>query len=195
MARSLAIFLSLCFLSTAFVAAAWVMAYRLAAEHQRRPRLKWLSLWSSKGLLLPLAIWMVMNFGVSWTLQPFMPEIQAAKNTGGDWFVEFLRAVGEGFFIISSYWAALTLGWAITNAALRLEREQRSDFRALCLTCSIGLIVPAAVIFVLGGWPTIGLAATTILAPIAGYAPTILGAKRMPPMYSRAIARMKFGKY
>jgi hypothetical protein len=39
------------------------------------------------------------------------------------------------------------------------------------------------------------LAAIAILAPIAGYAPAITHAKKVPPMYARAVARMKFGKY
>jgi len=40
-----------------------------------------------------------------------------------------------------------------------------------------------------------GLAAIAILLPIAGYAPAILRRKRLPPIYARAIAKMKFGKY
>src|SRR5205807_1274110 len=31
--------------------------------------------------------------------------------------------------------------------------------------------------------------------PIAGYAPNILKTKKLPPMYARAVAKMKFGKY
>jgi len=47
----------------------------------------------------------------------------------------------------------------------------------------------------LGGWLTLGFAVTALLAPIAGYAPGILRSKRLPPLYARAVARMKFGKY
>src|SRR5262249_17477626 len=34
-----------------------------------------------------------------------------------------------------------------------------------------------------------------MLAPIAGYGPAIVHPKKMPPMYARAIAKTKFGKY
>jgi hypothetical protein len=34
-----------------------------------------------------------------------------------------------------------------------------------------------------------------ILAPLAGAAPAVLHIKKMPPMYARAVARIKFGKY
>jgi hypothetical protein len=41
----------------------------------------------------------------------------------------------------------------------------------------------------------LGLAGIALLAPMAGYAPGVLHLKKTPPMYARAIARMKFGKY
>jgi hypothetical protein len=47
----------------------------------------------------------------------------------------------------------------------------------------------------IGGWAGVGFALVLLTAPIAGYAPSILGRKKMTPMYSRAIAKMKFGKY
>jgi chromatin segregation and condensation protein Rec8/ScpA/Scc1 (kleisin family) len=57
------------------------------------------------------------------------------------------------------------------------------------------MALPAAVFLWLGGWLALGLAAMAVLAPIAGYAPVLLRPKRLPPLYARAIARMKFGKY
>ena len=41
----------------------------------------------------------------------------------------------------------------------------------------------------------LGLAGIALLAPMAGYGPSVLHAKKTPPMYARAVARMKFGKY
>ena len=40
-----------------------------------------------------------------------------------------------------------------------------------------------------------GFAASVILAPLVGYAPSVLKPRKAPPMYARAIARIKFGKY
>jgi hypothetical protein len=195
MPQALAIFVSLLFLSTVFVGTAWAMAYRITPEHRRPQCLRWLLHWCIRGLLVPLALWTFMNLGVSWSLQPFMPQVQAAQNTGGDWVAEFLRVLAAGLFISSSYWTAMTLGWSLVRASAGLEGEPRSDFKALCWTCSIGMSLPAVGIVFLGGWPVLGLAATAILSPIAGYAPTILRTRKMPPMYARAIAKMKFGKY
>jgi hypothetical protein len=47
----------------------------------------------------------------------------------------------------------------------------------------------------LGGLPLLGLAAMAVLLPMAAYGPAVLRPKKLPPMYARAIARMKFGKY
>src|ERR1051325_3068911 len=163
--QSLAIFIALFLLSTAFITAGWVMSSRLVAEHNRRRHQAWLLSWSIKGMVIPFALWVLVNIGLSWQLQPFMPAIQAARNAGGDWFSEFLRVVAIGLFIISSYWTALTLGWTLGRAGVGLSGDARSDFRSLCLTCFLAIIAPAIGIVVIGGWPLLGLAATAMLGP------------------------------
>jgi hypothetical protein len=75
------------------------------------------------------------------------------------------------------------------------EPEPRKDLRRLCLVCVIALALPAAIAFLLGGMPLLGFAALIILVPLAAYAPTNLAPRKVPPMYARAIARIKFGKY
>jgi hypothetical protein len=189
------IFLTLSFLSAMAVAAGWLLAEGLTPE-RRQPQLRRsLLIWSIKGLVVPLLIWALMNFGLSWSLQPFMPQIQAAKNSGSDWFPVYLRVMGTGLFVVSSYWTALTLGWVLVEAASGSEGEARQQLRALCLTCFIAIIVPAFLLVWFGGWTVLGLAGIALVAPMAGYAPNILKVKPPPPMYARAIARMKFGKY
>jgi hypothetical protein len=195
MERLIAIFIGLLFLSGVFVLMAVGIVYRLTPDYQRRRRRGWLLSWLLKGFFLPLALWAIMNLGVSWNLQPFIPEIQAAQQSGDPWIPEYLRVMGNGLFIVSSFWAALTLAWAILRAGTGLEKDARSDFRALCLTCTIGMFMPGIGIVYLGGVPVVGLAALGILVPIAAYAPHIVQTKKLPPMYGRAVAKMKFGKY
>ncbi|MGA2866124.1 MAG: tetratricopeptide repeat protein [Verrucomicrobiota bacterium] len=195
MGESLANFAAQCFLSAVFVGAAWVLAWRLTPEPDRPKSRRWLRDWSLKGLLLPFLLWAVMNLGVSWELQPFMPEIQAVQNKGGNWFPIYLRCLANGLFILSSYWAAVTLGWAVYRTSLGLQEQPRKNFKALCWTCFVGLLIPALVALLIGGWPVLGLAAAIILVPIAAYAPGILAPPKRPPLYTRAIGKMKFGKY
>ena len=85
MSRGSAIFISLSLLSAAFVISTWLMVVRLTPEYRQRDGLHWLITWSIKGLALPVALWAVLNVGLSWSLQPFMPEVQFAQNSGGKW--------------------------------------------------------------------------------------------------------------
>jgi hypothetical protein len=195
MGAAVAIFLAFLFLSSALVGMACVMAQRLTPEAKHAELRRWLISWSIKGLAVPMLIWAIMNFGISWRLQPFMPQVQAARNGGGPWFPDFVEVVGSGLFIVSSYWAAATLGWFLVGTARAVEPEPRKDFKAFCWTCFLGLMVPALVVLLVGGWPLLGLAAAVILGPMAGYAPSYVHPRKLPPIYARAIARMKFGKY
>jgi hypothetical protein len=196
MAPAVVLFLLLLTLSGGLVAATWVMAFRLASPSPGSPTpSSWLLSWSFKGLFAPLALWSLMNVGFSWALQPFMPQIQSAQNSGAGWFGEFLLVVAAGMFVVSSYWTALTLGWVLARAAAGLADEPLVDLKALCRTCLLGMLFPALIILLVGGWTALGLAAAVILAPMAGCAPGVLHKKKTPPMYARAIARVKFGKY
>lgn len=195
MTQVTAILLSLLFLSLLLVGGACGLGWRLTPEKGRRQYWRWLLVWSIKGLLLPSLIWALMNLGISWSLQPFMPEVQAAQNHGAGWFMVYLRVLVGGGFIVGSCWAAATLGWALARTGLATEGEARAHFKGLCWTGCLGMMVPALILLLVGGWPLFGMAAMAILVPIAGYAPGILHPAKSPPIYARAIARIKFGKY
>lgn len=195
MGGAVAIFLTLLFLSSGLVGVSCVMAQRLTPERRRAAVRRWLIPWGVKGLAVPSTLWALINLGLSWQLQPFMPQVQAARNSGGPWFPAFIEVFAGGLFIVSSYWTAVTLGWFLVSSARAADPEPRKDLKALCWTCLLGLGVPAAIVVLVGGWPMLGLAAVVVLGPMAGYAPSYLHTKKLPPVYARAIARMKFGKY
>lgn len=182
-------------LSASLVAAAWWLTLRLTPEQKRVRLAHWLANWSAKGLLAPLLLWALMNLGLSWNLQPFMPSVQAAQNSGRGWAQEYFYVVAIGGFVVASYWASLTLGWILASAAGSLEEEPRKQFKGLCLTCLLGLGIPAALLILIGGWDLLGAAGSLVVLPLAAYAPGVLNPAKLPPMYARAIARMKFGKY
>ncbi|HWW03405.1 MAG TPA: hypothetical protein VNZ64_27125 [Candidatus Acidoferrum sp.] len=186
------LFFGLC---AGMVAAAWVLTLRLTPERKRGRIARWLLSWSLKGLVAPLTIWALMNVGISWNLQPFMPEVQVAQNSGVGWAPEFLHVLANGLFILSSYWMTATLAWVLVSAGRAMDGEPRKDFKALCRICALGLSIPALVLLLLGGWLMLGVAGALLLVPMAGYAPALLNPQKLPPMYARAVARMKFGKY
>jgi hypothetical protein len=188
-------FILLLGLCACMVATAWVLTLRLTPELKRQRISRWLLSWSARGLLAPLATWALMNIGISWNLQPFMPSVQIAQNSGGGWATEFLRVLAAGLFFLSSYWMTATLAWVLVSAGRAMDREARKDFTALCRLCALGLSIPALILLLLGGWLMLGLAGALLVVPMACYAPTVINPQKLPPMYARAIARMKFGKY
>lgn len=172
----------------------WATEYRFAREDQRQKKFRSLSRWTIQGLLLPSLLWALMNYGVSLELQPYIPHLQKAMGTPL-WLPLYLTFVGAGFCVISSYWCALSLLWIAWRSGRGLQGEIRTNYRGLCWLSLGGMALPAAGLLWLGGWFTAGLAVTALFLPIAGYAPAILQPKKMPPMYAKAIARIKFGKY
>ncbi|HEY5909550.1 MAG TPA: tetratricopeptide repeat protein [Verrucomicrobiae bacterium] len=187
-------FLLLC-LSAGFVALGALMTFRLTPERTQRQILRWLAEWFGKGVVLPVALWAVMNLGLTWNLPAFMPSVQAAQINGFSWIGEWLRVTALGGFVVTSFWSTATLGWVLATTCSAVDVEARQHFKALCWTCAIGLGIPALLVLLVGGWEALGLAGAIVLGPMAGYAPGILTPRKAPPLYARAIARIKFGKY
>lgn len=151
--------------------------------------------WLAKGLLTPFLIWTVMNIGFSFQFHAFMPAIQAAQNANQPWFALFLQALGIGFFLIASFWAALTLLWWLLRAYRQLAPELSLEFHAVCFTSFIIMILPVTALLYYGGWSKCGLAVLLLTLPIIGYGAPILQRPKPRPMYSRAMARLKRGQY
>jgi hypothetical protein len=195
MPGALAQFFGLLIVSCSFGGFAWFNALRLEPEKEGSRFPSWLISWATKGILVPLFIWGIMNLGISWQLQPFMPQIQASRNGGGPWGPIFVHFLGSGLFIISSYWAAATLGWALLRADGAEPVGRRADFRRWCRVFAFALVVPAGLVVWLGGLPWLGVALALVFGPTAFYLPELMHPKKLPPVYAKAVARMKFGKY
>jgi hypothetical protein len=178
-----------------FVGLAGHTIYRLTPPEHSRAALQAEWPWFVKGFLVPLALWILMNAGLSFQLPPFMPVVQVAQNSGTNWSFAFLGVIGAGLLIIATYWAGVTVGWNVIRVSRGIEGETRTNFRALCGTCLIVTALPAVWLLWAGGWYSLGLTMLLVSLPIAGYSPSILHRAKPRPMYSRAIARIKFGKY
>jgi tetratricopeptide (TPR) repeat protein len=173
---------------------AWAVS-RLAPADQRGAAIRAEWPWLVKGLVVPFLIWVAMNLGISNHLQPFLPRIQLAQNAGLNWFPIFLRYAMGGLLIIASYWAALSVADLVLSAYRRVPPELRMDFRAVCFTSGVIAGLPAALLLYLGGWANLGFAGLLVCAPMIGYGAPILNRPKRRPMYSRAVGRMKMGKY
>lgn len=191
----LMLFILATFIALGLVGLAGYTIYRFAPETTARDAVRAEWPWLIKGLVVPFALWTLMNVGLSFNLQPFMPSVQMAQNSGTGWFFTFLGVAGAGLLIIATYWAGVTIGWQVIHASRSATKEAWPDFRALCGTCLIVTALPALGLLWAGGWYTLGLTFLLLSLPIAGYGPAILHRLKPRPMYSRAIARIKFGKY
>lgn len=192
---ALATFVVVFFLSAGLACLAWVSAWRLFGEDERRSKMRWLAGLTVKGLLLPALLWALLNIGLSQEFGPLMPSVQQAQVSSGPWFPAFLYVMAAGLFAICSYWTAIALGWMVVDVALRLDRGECKDFGMLCVASFAGMAIPAALLLWIGGSNLAGLAASAMFLPVTAYAPILLRPKKVPPMYARAIAKIKFGKY
>jgi hypothetical protein len=195
MRQAIGTLISLFFLGAGFAAIASLLTVQLTPEANHARIRRWLVSWGLKGLLLPVFLWALLNIGVSQHLQAFMPQVQAARNRGGAWGGEYLTVLAEGVFLAGTYWSVVTLSWVLVSAYKSADESSRKDFKKLCLTWLLGLGIPVGLLLFCGGLSVIGVAGTILLAPIAGYSRDFLQPRKLPPMYARAIARMKFGKY
>jgi hypothetical protein len=69
------------------------------------------------------------------------------------------------------------------------------EYRVSCTTGLILMVIPAGIVFLLGGWPLLGIATVMVCAPMIGYGAPVLHRPKRRPLYSRAMARIKFGNY
>lgn len=182
-------------LSVATVAAAWKLSCALAAECEGSEEIRRFLPWCVKGVLAPLVIWALLNVGLSWNLHPFMPQVKAAQNAGTGWLMAYLSVMATGLLVITSYWSAVTLVWALIEAGASAEEQHRTQLKALCRGCSMLMATPAMALLYFGGWTMLGLAGIILLSPMAMYGAKILHPQPTPPIYARAVGRMKLGKY
>ncbi|MCI0539621.1 MAG: hypothetical protein L0Z50_30795 [Verrucomicrobiales bacterium] len=126
-------------------------------------------------------------------IPPLWPQIHLLKPGSGDWFMALLGVTLLAACVIASYWAAATFGWM--TAAIALRTRSRRDFIAFSIFWSVLLLPIAAVIIYFGGLIQFGLAISLWLVPIIHFTQADAQLRKIAPIYSRAIAKLKFGKY
>lgn len=166
--------------------------HRLFAQNAARAH-RWLLGFFCKGVGAPFGIWVVVNLGVLPGLPPLMPQIELAQSAGLPALPVFLRVVGTGLWTISTYWAAMTLGWFAWS--ILLEPARRQENVTAMLSWSLLSLPAGLLVLVFGGWFFLGLAALLwLVPPVLSLVPPV--PETPPPAtYSSAIAHMKFGRW
>jgi TolA-binding protein len=152
----------------------------------------WFLGWLRGGVVVPILAWLLMNIPGMPFMPPLTPTI-ARYRAGGNFFQALFGQMSLAALAIVSCWAALTLGWLL--AALFKKARNLDD---MVLAGIIWFPALPLVLWFLGyyfGWGGVGFAAFFWLWPLAHYCLQEAQTAQPLPTYSRAIGKMKFGKY
>lgn len=153
---------------------------------------RWLINWSIKGLALPILAWIILNSGHTPVMPPIVKLI-VAKPRAIDRLIMFWAQIGPALVAVGSNWAALTMGWFVVGITKRVEDRKAFMLSSLVICTLLSPLVALMVYcYGLGGisfglllwfWPIVqyGLSQQPTTSPL--------------PTYTRAVAKMKFGKY
>jgi hypothetical protein len=149
--------------------------------------------WTVKGIAFPALVWAFVNLGLSRKFPPFVPRLAEAQAHHWPWFFGWIEAAILGSMAVAFCWAAVTYCWIF---GIILARSQQK--LELALTAGLaGLISgPTGAIMVYYFGPHTAPAAVTIfLLPIVHLTLHHAEVFVPAPTYSKAMARIKFGKY
>jgi hypothetical protein len=149
--------------------------------------------WLIKGLAVPMFIWALVNLGLTRGLPPFVPEIVEAQTHHQPWFLFWISTVITGAVVVGFAWAALTYTWLFTVIAGRAQEKFEFYVTSTLVGCISG---SAALVVVYCFGPSTAAAAVALfLLPIVHCTLHYAEVFAPRPSYSKAVARIKFGKY
>lgn len=148
--------------------------------------------WFVKGLVGPVLVWLILGGGLLPGTTPLIPELVGGRGKPGYWAAA-MSATGPVAMLASSLWTAVSSGWILVLA--RVGVRDRSDYYSAAGFWLAVLIVPAWLLWKIGGPYSMGFALTFLLLP-ACWSVCFLARECTPPAnYSAAVARVKFGRY
>jgi len=126
-------------------------------------------------------------------MPPLMPAVHRARDSGGDWVPLLLAVLGPSLIVLGFFWAAATFGWLL--ALTPLKALYRADFCTVCICWA--LLLSPLVWFLVdhAGVSGVGPALLAWLWPVTHFTLPLIQTDKPLPSYSRAVAKMKFGKY
>jgi hypothetical protein len=163
----------------------------LDVDEGKESHYRWLIGWVAKGFVLPSLFWILVATGLL-PVFPFPPPI-SPSGPGIPGAFQRVLAAGPGLVVIGTYWLAFAMVEFFWRLAPRLP-----DWRELlCYAGLWAVLVSPIGVFILSAYGWLGVGAVVSL----WLAPQIIQLSRCPPplvkkpMYSRAVALMKRGKY
>jgi len=149
--------------------------------------------WAGKGLMAPLLFWAGLNAGIFSGLNPLLPEAALVRSSPGSGFLAWFDVMNPSFVVISSFWAAATFIWMI--AVISRKLEGRTEMVSVSVVWGVLMSPVAWGILHFLGPGALGFALLVWLAPAVHFTLPLTQKPASVPTYSRAVAKMKFGKY
>ena len=134
----------------------------------------------------------MVDAGIFDCFPTFTPEVEAARLAGHP-FTAIAAVVHVGFFIICTYWVAVTSAWLL--AALAQQTEHPMEFKQRVIYWSALLAPVAALLTYCFGWRFAGVAGTFWFLPIIQRVLSLQPEPDLKPVYSAAIAKLHFDKH
>ena len=174
------------------LAASWLVREhwsRLHADEPAQDRFFWR--WLALGLGGPLLFWGVANLGIFQTA--LVPQIATAQFAERPWKHLWVGAMFAGGFVIALNWLAFTYVWMMARIARKGEWTE--DMRgALLVTLAVAL--PIGIWFCWrAGWGALATGLLIVFGPLVMMTLPFAERSKPVPLYSKAVAKMKFGKY
>jgi len=174
------------------VLAVGAIAFQFASEPDGLSR-KWFLLWCFKGALVPVIIWFLMNAGSHPLIPPLNHQIQRMI-TSGNPVQALVIQTWHGAWCVALFWTILSFTWywvAIYRCSPTPE-----DLVIFGVLTGLVAAIPSLLTYYLFGPAATGMVIALWTMTLALHAlHAFRSIKKAAPAYSRAIGKIKFGKY
>jgi hypothetical protein len=152
-----------------------------------------LRLWAAKGMVVPLLLWISLNFALIPGHIATMPGSNVSRATSADWERIALALLFPSLPLAASCWAAFTLGWLLVHLVVKTEGRKEIAGAAFFW---VPFLSPALfLVSYFFGWMGVGVCGMVLFIPLLKDLLALGQPKRLPPAYERAIERLKSGDY
>jgi hypothetical protein len=149
--------------------------------------------WFWQGLVFPVLAWGVANVGFGERFPALVPQIVDARAGNQPWFGLWFGWFVVGCIFIGIHWTSVTYVWLVTRVVEAAE-DKRECGATLLVFGLFGSAV-AGVMLYHAGWIYAGAAVSLAFLPMVHFTIDLAEKGSPRPSYSKAIGKLKFGKY
>lgn len=153
---------------------------------------QWLWKWMRRGIVAPLAVWVLMNLGSMPLMPPLTRHIGHLRNIGLN-RQALIEQLMLALFVILSTWATFSFCWFMTK--LSRKAKNREDIIMATLVWSPVLLPVLGALVGIFGWGASTFGLLIWIWPLSQYCLNKADFRKPSPAYGKAIANINRGKY